>query len=294
MYPLFNDYGLLYVDSIRVREISGQVLANLAEKAETLQVALDKGAEELSALGIKTPLPKIGFFKIENDCRQLQETISAEAIRNNPTNFSANAALRPLIQDSVFPTLCQVAGPGELLYLWQIDRLYDVMKIQRPKLKMRSTATFLESKTLKVARKAGLKLSEIFEAKELLKKLDEENIEIPALNKVEALSAELLKGIDALPLDENLLRKTKENLNKTLSRLSARVKSSAQEKQGRGKMQLEKIKNAVFPGGKLQERFETPYTFLAEYGLDFIKEVFRISDPWQEGHLLVELETRAI
>ena len=42
----------------------------------------------------------------------------------HPEHFSPNVLLRPLVQDTIFPTICYVAGPNELAYLGQLKDVY--------------------------------------------------------------------------------------------------------------------------------------------------------------------------
>jgi uncharacterized protein YllA (UPF0747 family) len=46
----------------------------------------------------------------------------AEHVRRSPDEFSPNVLLRPIVQDTLFPTVCYVAGPNELAYLGSTAR----------------------------------------------------------------------------------------------------------------------------------------------------------------------------
>src|SRR5262249_4018378 len=47
-----------------------------------------------------------------------------EQATERPAGFSPNVLLRPVVQDTIFPTICYVAGPNELAYLGQLRGVY--------------------------------------------------------------------------------------------------------------------------------------------------------------------------
>ena len=53
--------------------------------------------------------------------------------------------LRPLVQDTLFPTVCYVAGPSELAYLAQLRGIYEHFGVPMPLLYPRASATLIDS-----------------------------------------------------------------------------------------------------------------------------------------------------
>ena len=48
--------------------------------------------------------------------------------------------LRPIVQDTLFPTVCYVAGPSELAYLGQLKEVYAAFGVPMPLMAQRATA----------------------------------------------------------------------------------------------------------------------------------------------------------
>ena len=59
--------------------------------------------------------PQAGGFLVGD--RAESSAALLERVRRSPEEFSPSVLLRPIVQDTLFPTVCYVAGPNELAYL---------------------------------------------------------------------------------------------------------------------------------------------------------------------------------
>src|SRR5206468_897056 len=70
-------------------------------------------------------------------------------VSERPVDFSPSVLLRPIVQDSVFPTIGYVAGPNELAYLGQLRGVYEHFGVPMPIMYPRASATVLDSASLR-------------------------------------------------------------------------------------------------------------------------------------------------
>ena len=207
-----------------------------------------------------------------------------ERVRRTPAEFSPNVLLRPLVQDTLFPTVCYVAGPNELAYLGQLGRVYEVFGVPMPLIQQRATATILDSNAMRFLARHELPL-------ESLRAQDE-----AALNQL--LQAQLPPSVEATLEDASrLLRDRMEALAQAVPQIDATLEGAARSTLGRMQEELKKLHNKIihaakrkdetlrrqftharaqaFPGGHPQEREIGFVYFLNKYGPDLVD---RLSD----------------
>jgi uncharacterized protein YllA (UPF0747 family) len=195
--------------------------------------------------------------------------------KTHPEHFSPNVLTRPIVQDTVFPTICYVAGPNELAYLGQLKGIYEHFNIPMPLMYPRASATLVDSAALRFFNKYQLPL-------EALQPQDESSLnqllisQIPP--EVEAAFSDAKAGIDAsigqvaaalTTIDATLEGAAKTTLGKMqhdLDTLRGKMIQAAKRRDETLRRQYTRTRALAFPGGEAQERTVGFVSFLNQYG----------------------------
>ncbi len=200
-------------------------------------------------------------------------------LREFPSRFGPGAALRPIVQDAILPTVGAVLGPSELLYHAQIRDLYGHFGVFRPTLLPRPSAVLLDRRTERLMEKLGLEAEELVRGGPDDLKHRAASVADPTgvRERVEAQLAESTRTLQSLrDLLEAETRDT--GLVKAAEKMAQAVSSSEAKLRERLDQflirraetvadQVERIGNALWPLGQLQERWlgwTSP--LLAQYG----------------------------
>ena len=192
-----------------------------------------------------------------------------------PTGFSPNVLLRPVVQDTIFPTICYVAGPNELAYLGQLRGVYEHFGVPMPLFYPRASATILDSAALRFLTKYKLPL-EALQAQdeaalnELLKSQIPPVVEDSFTEAAQAIDAQMTRVVQAIPaLDptlEGAARSTLERMQRDLQTLHGKMISAAKRRDETLRRQFIHARALAFPGGHAQERTIGFVSFLNQYG----------------------------
>ena len=219
-------------------------------------------------------------IKIEGDQAEYGDrTVSLQQLKDEaqrqPEHFSPNVLLRPLVQDTVFPTICYVAGPNELAYLGQLKEVYAHFGIPMPLMYQRGTATLADSATLRFLTKYELPLTALRAQDEsALNQLLESQLPPTveqALTSVSSLIEERMSAVaSAVPqIDPTLEGAVKSTLGKMqheVQTLHNKVIQAAKRRDDTLRRQFQRAQALTFPQGHPQEREVGFVWFLNRYG----------------------------
>jgi uncharacterized protein YllA (UPF0747 family) len=296
LLTLFGDAGLVLLDPMKLRPLAAPVIATMIQRWPRITEAFAAGSSIVASHGFDPPLNSPSLFEITPAGRLALDNpaqIDPQTVLDDPARFSPGAALRPVVQDAIIPTLATVAGPTELLYLWQIDPLHRVIDTTRSALWPRLSATFIDHRARRLASRFSLDGEAIFDAARLLDSGAQGQAEDDEeLGRIESLGRELVQRIDKLlsagEADPKLLKRARDSVGYHTRRVVDRVQQRRLEQRGLGRRNLQRLLNTVLPGGALQERSLAAIEMLAQHGPGWATSLCDLN-PLELSHHLVEL-----
>lgn len=219
-------------------------------------------------------------------------------IEEAPQRFSANVALRPLLQDAILPTVGYVAGPAEVAYFAQISTLYRYFDQTMPIIYPRHRLTIIESKIQRLIDKLEIDAEELFQhrsdyAEVFIRQKQNaavfgeiENIREEISNQLKRLQ-EIVAETD--PPLVNAIEKTEQKTRSNIEQVVGKITNSLKQKEATEMEQLKRTLLFLFPDDNFQERVINIIYFLIKYGPDFTVNLYRELPLHTGPHYLVYL-----
>ena len=227
------------------------------------------------------------------EAAQVREEASA-----HPEQFSPNVLLRPLVQDTLFPTICYVGGPSELAYLGQLKDVYAHFGVPMPLVHPRGTATLLDAGARRFLTRSGLPI-EAFQSQDESALNQWLESQIPAtveaaFGHAERAIAESMEAVIAAmpsvdPTLESTSRSTLTRMQQDLRSLHGKMITAAKRRDETLRRQFTRTRAVTFPGGTPQERTICVIGFLNLYGPALVDRLLADVLPSLGHHTLVFL-----
>ena len=293
-------YGLFPVEGMhsKLKQIAAPLWHKVIERGPALGELLKSRTAELQRHGWPTPLrptedsylfyvsgtdhvrAPLGYDgSLRHPAHGIEHVTQDQllaGIENGSLTISPKAALRPLYQDYVLPTIAYVAGPTELEYHAQVSPFYRELEVVPPSLFPRLTVTLADSKTARLLEKLQLQPERILATpqhelkKTLLQEVDE-NRTAQLFDETKTQIEQLYDSLqtELAQIDPTLAGAVHSAAGKglqPLEQLKKKAEKSLQQQHSTTLSRLEKIYAALKPNEAPAERvLGTAYYFM-KYG----------------------------
>jgi bacillithiol biosynthesis cysteine-adding enzyme BshC len=303
---LFGNEGLIVVDADdhELKQLFRPVIEKDIFQNSTLKL-VNETNKGLADLGYKTQVfcRDINLFYLDKNIRgriekqegrymvldtvlSFSEDEMKKLIADEPEKFSPNVILRPLYQEIILPNLAYVGGPAENIYWLQLKNVFDHFNIPFPMLMPRNFGMVIDHTLDRKLQKTGLDIDLLFEEKNYLfnhwmLKNSKKNLTVGAeRTTIKEIYEKLKQRAESIDLtlgpftgaEGTRVMNGLEKIERRLLRAEKRLHTDKLR-------QIEAVKDALFPGGNLQERVDN---FLNFYQQDkqFIARLISHLDPF--------------
>jgi bacillithiol synthase len=300
---LFADQGLILIDPLdpRVHRLAAPVYLKAIENRDALNNELLNRGKELESGGYGAQVKVTGrssllFFT--GGGRRLPITANEKRFRSGemawstadllarvkgePEKFSANALLRPVVQDYLFPTAGFIAGPNEITYLAQSEVLYRGILGRMPAILPRSGFTLVDPKGQRLLEEYGLQIEDVWAGPQVVARhMQGANLPKPLARQFEkdarTVGKILEKWKTALskvdPTLEPTIESSKHKIAFQIEKVREKAGNAFDRKRGVLAAHEEFLNNLLYPRKALQSRDLNLLPLLARWGLSGLREL---------------------
>jgi bacillithiol synthase len=238
-------------------------------------------------------------FELKASGRRFTPRELSALLEQSPDSFTPNAAMRPLFQDTIFPTLAVVLGPAEIAYFCQLTLAYERLGIPMPLLVPRCSVTLVEKNIQRLQEKLDVTLVQLLDRGDRIvddivrKKVPAALAERIADGRRRA--ADIWNGMvgEIDTLDPTLHRTALIGAGRTERQfdfIEKKVLQAARRKDEVLRGQVGRLTSALAPRHGLQERTLCALPFLARYGRRILEITAEAIDPFASEHRTVEID----
>ena len=297
---LLAQYGLLHVDpmSPAMRELAAPAIRSALAAAPDLTAAVLERNRALEAAGYHAQVhveDQTSFvFLLEGgrrytlrrfgrDYLQNGRRFSTEELMDRAAQLSPNALLRPVVEDSMLPTVAYIGGPAELAYLAQSAVIYSAVLGRMPAALHRAGFTLLDQRSRKLMARYGLSLGDCTHGEDGVRDRIAARLIPPALSGTLAQTKSTVeKAVDRLAhdlaaFDASLaaaLDKSRQKMLYQIAKMERKIGRETMARDARVARDAAYLSGLVYPQRHLQERLYSILPFLAEHGTGLIDELY--------------------
>ncbi len=235
-----------------------------------------------------------GMFRVLNTKLVFSREEMETEIDAHPERFSPNVVMRPIYQETILPNLAYIGGGGELAYWLERKAQFEHFGLNFPVLVRRNSAMWIDAGSAKRMEKLNMSVDDLWsDTNELVRKYLNENAESEfslqaekAANK--AVFEKIAEKTDKV--DQSLVKTVwaeHSKAEKSIEQLEARLVKAEKQKHETAIQQIQNLKEKLFPGGGLQERYENFIPLYLKHGPEFKRILMENLDPLEKQFVLI-------
>ena len=194
-------------------------------------------------------------------------------------NFSAGAALRPIVQQALFPTAAYVAGPGEIAYWAQLKPLFQFHALPMPAVVPRMQAVVMSQKDRQVLDDLGWPYAHLHEPlQDLVEEALRGQASNPAVRELRRQQSQVTSALDeavaamegADARSREMMRRVAEKTAHGLERIERSMLHADKASLEAMRTRVARLQNRLAPHRKPQERVYGAASWLFEHGWELV------------------------
>lgn len=321
---LFKDYGLLVIDAAdrHLRNLEKPVFSKVIDQASLITEKVLTQQKLIHHYGFTRMLEihpqsanlflyegnerllldydsKSDRFKVEKTDWQMDRLDLSEKLKETPEIFSNNVVTRPLMQESLFPSLAFIAGPGEIAYWGELKQAFELWDMKMPPLVPRINITFIEPNIERDLDDLQLTIEDVLkngvekQQKTYLDSVTDRDLEMMLDDMNKFLEERYQSIFERLEHTERgLLPLAHKNLafhTKQIEFLKKKADWYVKERYESELEKYERVERSLRPNGSPQERIWNIFYYLNERGESFIHELMSLSFEFDGRHKIIKI-----
>jgi len=299
---LFAKDGLILLEPRAIRHLTASFFRKATAQNDAIHLGLEQTASRLSELGYEPALDPQRAGRPFIVPPSGQRTRTDGQAYDPSAIYSADAALRPILADSLLPTVASVLGPGEIAYHAQLRPIYEALDVTQPVFVARHGYTLLAESDAELLDKLGISfisaLDPSFDAQPILDAKLPDNLRGAfdgARSGVrDALSPlqPVVRGVD--PGLEARWRQVSDRADREITQLQDRVGRAELARSGISGRRLRSAIEMLRPGARPQERALSLVHFLAQFGIQWLQQLPGTEHPERFSHNVVTIHDQEL
>ncbi|MEZ6009324.1 MAG: bacillithiol biosynthesis BshC [Planctomycetota bacterium] len=317
---VFGDAGIVVLDPFDLLPAAGPTLARLVRDGARIHDRIRETGTRLRAAGLPAPLdPEPGslplFVRDADDGPRLRvgiepdgqvsargdvtapdlETMAAR-VEANPRLASGNVVGRVFVQNALLPVVAYIAGPTEIAYQAQVRAAALDLGLPFPLALPRPEATWVDRKTIDRLAAFGLDVGAALargaDAGAPQRATDERWSQAMA-EHLATWPASVIDLVQGGGRAGEAMGRALDRLRSTWEKAEASVRAGQAADAGMDGARYARAAEMLWPRGRGQDRFLSPWSFAARHGLEALRAGLGALDPLVPGHVVFELDPAA-